>query len=841
MESGNTRALPSASQDKKEIVLNLFAVLLSAILVAQPVAKTTTNKTAQTPNQPVLVTVDASSEVRSGQPAQAQPQGGSAVGITVGQPPFGFNVIPNSTRRIFATVTNGSTNQVSWALKSGTATISSNSGSWIDVVAGNTGTSCSFTGTGATGYGVTSSTQFTIEATAVDDVTKKADITFNVCNPTVQVSTIPFYRTLYANQMADVQSLILGAVDQTVHWAITSQPSGGDGGLSDSTSRDTVFSATVPGRYTLTATSNADPRQTSTSIMYVTGHRMPYRVTPNQTVPVDCTVDPSMLGTVYEVGPSQTFKTLASIPFPTIMPGSTVRIHNEDTSGTNPTTYHEYFQISQPAAPDQPVRVCGVPDSRGNLPVLDGANARGRSDASDYSGGLGVVDIMSSSNWSYWPAYTGVSNIVVEGLSIRHAYPTYNYVTPEGATTAWSTFGSCIRVQEVHNAAFVGNDLGFCGNGIFSEFTGGSWGTSSFNLLIDGNNLHDNGVVGDTHEHQLYLQAWGEVVQFNRIDNYTAGASGSNLKSRGIQDVIRYNYFGDGAARDMDLGDVQDAPEFMSFEGLLGGGAGSSKAVYPAQNYPADTVAAWQEAWNWHFAYGNIYQNSSSGVPIHFAMDASGGETARKGSLFWYNNTFYETVCSTCSGQQWTLFDTSAGGGSLDAQVEFQNIQAYNNIIWLDDPTRPVFNWNDYDAFIGTAGKNLMTANWGSNDMTDGGSGTGWATTTTPWGVGIFYQNATEMSLHLTGFNSSNLLTTSSIPFDPNTWTLKGNQAGSASIPSAACEMPVRFAFLPSLSYAVPRIASPNLGATDTATQTATEMNAIAAGAKYNTRYSNCR
>jgi hypothetical protein len=31
------------------------------------------------------------------------------------------------------------------------------------------------------------------------------------------------------------------------------------------------------------------------------------------------------------------------------------------------------------------------------------------------------------------------------------------------------------------------------------------------------------------------------------------------------------------------------------------------------------------------------------------------------------------------------------------------------------------------------------------------------------------------------------------------------------------------------------------MGATDTATQTATEMNAVAAGAKYNTRYSNCR
>ena len=39
----------------------------------------------------------------------------SQIGISVAQPAAGFNVIPGSLRRIFATVTNGSTNQVTWA------------------------------------------------------------------------------------------------------------------------------------------------------------------------------------------------------------------------------------------------------------------------------------------------------------------------------------------------------------------------------------------------------------------------------------------------------------------------------------------------------------------------------------------------------------------------------------------------------------------------------------------------------------------------------------------------------------------------------------------------------
>jgi len=80
--------------------------------------------------------------------------------ITVAQPQIGFNVIPGSTRRIFATVTNGSTNQLTWAVKSGSAQISANTGSWTDVTAGAAGSACLLS---KSGNPVTSATQFTIE------------------------------------------------------------------------------------------------------------------------------------------------------------------------------------------------------------------------------------------------------------------------------------------------------------------------------------------------------------------------------------------------------------------------------------------------------------------------------------------------------------------------------------------------------------------------------------------------------------------------------------------------------------------------------------------------------
>lgn len=792
--------------------MNVFAIFLAAMFVMHPGGYTKASE-AVTPSGPVS--------------------------ITVGEPYYHFNVIPNSTRRIFATVTNGASNQVTWRVKSGSATLGSTSGLWVDVTAGTKGSTCSYTPANAQGqYGVTSSTTFTIEATATDDVTKVSDVTFNVCNPSVSVSVVPFYRALYVNQPADVQSFILGAVDQTVHWAITSQPKGGDGKLSDSTLRDTVFNATVAGRYILTATSNADPSKSSTAIMYVTGNRMAQKVRPNQTEPVDCTVDPAMLGTVYEVGPSQAFKTLASVPFPTMVPGSTVRVHNEDKTGLHPTEYHEYVQISQQATQDQPFRMCGVPDEAGNLPVIDAANAKGRSDTSAYAPPYGVITLHSSSNWNYWPNYTAAANVVVEGFHIRNARTGTSYVAPDGTTAQWQDYSAGLRINQGHNTVFVGNDVENCGQGGFSAFNeGASYGDTDFNVLWEGNHFHSNGAVGSYLSHQLYLQSWGQVIQFNRIDDYEAGAQGSNLKSRGIQDVIRYNYMGPGAQRQMDLVDVSDATGEMSFAGFLWDGPTSAHALYPNDLYPADLIAAEQEAYHSHFVYGNIYLDKS-GVPIHFSEDQDGGEGSRKGSLYWYNNTFHYMLCAECTGQSWTLFDTSSGGGNFSPHVEYQTIQLFNNIIWMDDPTKPIFEWNNFTAFIGVAGKNLINSNWGSNNQTAGaGLGSGWNTNVNS----LAYQGATNIGMHLTGFNSTNLVPITSMPFDANTYILNSTQAASTAVPSAVCEMPVRFTYLPSLSYAVPRMATPNIGATDTSAQTATEMNLVAGTGRYSSRYSNCR
>ena len=739
--------------------------------------------------------------------AGAPPISNSPVTITIGHPQFGFNVLPGSTRRVFASTSDHTTSNLVWKVKSGDAKLSFTSGLWTDVTIGPKGSSCRFTGNARSGFGVASDTQVVVEASQANFPSQTAEVTFNVCDPAVAVSVVPFYRTLYAGQSADVQSLIMGSVNQDVTWTVASQPAGGDGKLNDADKRDTVFSATVKGRYTLVATSVADPKQSSSAIMFVTGDPMPYPVTANLTEPVDCTVDPALKGKVYDVGPSQPFKTLNSVPISKMKPGSTVRLHNEDTTGTSPTTYHEYIQISEPARPDQPFRLCGVPDATGHLPIMDADHATGNRDFSPYSGGFGIITIHAKDNHGNYPNYSGPAWIAIEGIEVRNAKTGFDFTAPDGTPGKWTDGSAGIRIFESKNTSIVGVDIYNNGDGAFSDFNATSgWGASSSNALWEGSNIHHNGALNSYLSHQMYLQLWGEVVQFNRIDDYLPGSGGSNLKSRSVQTIIRYNYFGDGSARQMDLVDPQDSGTYHTFGGYLGNGYHANN---PDDKFTADLLAAVQEAWNSHFVYGNIYFNQATTTsPIHFSYDTSPDESARKGTLYWYSNTFYEKLCPDCNGQVWTLFDTLGSGGNVSPQVEVDNVSLANNLVVMDDPSRPIFHWNNHVNFIATAnGGNYVTEGWNETIL-----GKGWKL---DYALDAAYQGAADVASHVYGFNTKNVTPVRGVPFNPSTWIPTHRLPASRDLPPTMQEMPVRFSYMPALSYAIPRAATQDAGAVD--------------------------
>jgi hypothetical protein len=632
-----------------------------------------------------------------------------------------------------------------------------------------------------------------LTARSKEDPNQAASITVNVCYPEVQVHVVPFYTTLYSGQNADVQAFVWGAADRDVTWAIVSMPKGGDGLLMDSANQDTVFSATVACRYTLAATSVADHSKTNTATVYVTGHAMPYQVTPSKTMPVDCTVDPALKGITYEVGPSQAYKTIQSVPWAALKEGSTVRIHNEDTTGTSPTTYHEYFQLTTHASRTQPVRVCGLPDSKGNLPVIDASNSTGRPEVSPYSAGYTPVGI-GATGWAgvYTAEWSGPQGLIVEGLRIQNVKPAYKYTDPTGAkVAAWIQGAACIRLFRSMDTVVRGIDADNCSNGFMSDFNANNGFAAISDTLYEGNHLHHSGDVGSYGEHQLYIQGWNEVVQFNLIDEYQNGAQGSNFKGRGFPEIVRYNYFGDGAARQLDLVDNQDAGPFTTFEGYLSGGENSYLRLYPKDIYTADLLAAAVEAHHDDYVYGNIMVNNQAAVPIHYSTDHGSGENDRLGTLYFYNNSFYELACNGCPNYRWTLFDTSAGGGNDYPEIEWPQIQVHNNAIWMDSPKAPIFFWNNRTTEFTIFGKNVINSNWGSGKMS-GGDETGWA----PGASEYAFQGASNVA-DTNGI--SNLIPVKTAPFNLTTFApARVLVNAGAGVPRSAAGLPVRFQYGPS-------------------------------------------
>jgi len=712
------------------------------------------------------------------------------ISIAITQPAYGFNVLPGSIRRIYAAVTNGKTNAVSWSVTGG-ATLSSRTGNWIDVTAPAVGSSCSINGDEKS-YTVTSSARFKLTASSQENPGATASILINVCKAVVQVDVVPFYATLYSEQKADIQAFVWGSANRNVTWKITSQPSGGDGKIDDTGNEDTAFSASVAGRYTLTATSLADPSQANTATVYVTGHKMPYQVTLSKTMPVDCTVDPALSGESIDVGPSQKHKTIQSVPWPSLKPGSTVRIHNEDTSGTSPTTYHEYFQLTTQAARTQPVRVCGVPDSSGNLPVIDAGDSTGRSDVSSYSAGYAAIGI-GATGWAgpYVGAkWNGPQYLIVEGLKVQNAKPAITYTTPSGvARTAWNRAAACVRLFRSMDTAVRGIDAYNCGNGLMSDFNAGNGFAAVANTLYEGNHLHNNGVAGSYLDHQFYIQGWNEVAQFNIVDQYQSGAQGSNFKGRGFPEVVRYNYFGDGAARQLDMIDNQDAGPYTTFEGYLGGSK-PFHSTYPKDTYTADLLGAAAEAHHGDYVYGNTFVNSTAGVPIHYSTDHGSLEDDRIGTLWFYNNSFYEPTCNGCPNWRWSMFDTSGGGGNDFPEIEWPQIQAFNNAIWLGAPTKPYFSWNREANQFTSLGKNVINSSWGTGKMS-GGDGTGLANATSKYAFQGAGNNADTAGI-------ANLIGVSTPPFDLTTFAPMPSLINTGtSMPVSGPNLPVRFQYGP--------------------------------------------
>jgi len=296
----------------------------------------------------------------------------------------------------------------------------------------------------------------------------------------------------------------------------------------------------------------------------------------------------------YNVGPGQPLSTIGAVPWSTLQPGDSVLIH------WRPETYAEKWVIGRSGTAASPITVRGVPGPNGELPVIDGRNAVTPPGLNFWSENRGVIKIGGSNV----PDSTYANFIVIENLEIRSGHPSYTFTDDSGTTQTYSTSASSIFVERGENITVRNCRIYDSANGFF--VASGDDGVSR-NILVEGNYIYGNGVVGSIFQHNNYTAAVNITFQYNRFGPPRAGAPGVNLKDRSAGLVVRYNWI-EGGNRNLDLVDGED-----------------SAIIRNAPEYRKT------------FVYGNILikQDGGNNQAVHYGGDSGTITDYRKGKLYF--------------------------------------------------------------------------------------------------------------------------------------------------------------------------------------------------------------
>lgn len=357
----------------------------------------------------------------------------------------------------------------------------------------------------------------------------------------------------------------------------------------------------------------------------------------------------SNYATVYNVGPGQPLASVGAVPWATLQPGDTVQIHWRAEG------YAEKWVIGRSGTAALPITIRGVAGPNGELPVIDGRNATTPAGLNFWSENRGVIKIGGSNV----PASTSANFIVIENLEIRSGHPGYSFTNDSGGTEAYSTSASSIFVERGENITVRNCRIHDSANGFF---VASSDDGVSRNILVEGNYIFGNGVVGSILQHNNYTAAYNITFQYNRFGPPRTGAPGVNLKDRSAGLVVRYNWI-EGGNRNLDLVDGED-----------------SAIIRNAPEYRKT------------FVYGNILikQDGGNNQAVHYGGDSGTTADYRKGKLYFYNNTLYSTRGGTtvvmrlstneeqCDARN-NIFYNTASGTSLAMLAESGTLALANN------------------------------------------------------------------------------------------------------------------------------------------------------------------
>ncbi len=334
-------------------------------------------------------------------------------------------------------------------------------------------------------------------------------------------------------------------------------------------------------------------------------------------------------GAEYRVGPGQPLATPGAVPWESLQPGDTVLIHWREEP------YRDKWVICGAGTAEAPIRIRGVPDPNGRLPVIDGRDAATRGALNFWGEERGVIKIGGANR----PADTTPAHIIVENLDVRSGRPPFSFTGRNGHTD-YAKNAASIFVEKGDHITIRNCRLHDSGNGLFVS-------PKSNEVLIEGCHVWDNGIEGSIYEHNSYAEAAGITFQFNRYGLLRKGCPGNNLKDRSAGLIVRYNRI-EGGNRQLDLVDAA-----------------------------GDARIARDPRYRKTLVYGNLLierDGEGNNQIVHYGGDSGKKEWYRNGVLYFYHNTVVSTRAGTT-----TLFRLSSADERADCR---------NNILYCTAPGR---------------------------------------------------------------------------------------------------------------------------------------------------------
>ena len=758
-----------------------------------------------------------------------------------------YVVLPGSTRRIWTNVCLGTNAwggtgypaevascayppdiRVTWTVNSGACAMNPSPASIYSVLtvpANATTQVCSITATTVATPPASVTIHVFVVKPAADSNSSSASTALHTCGASgvaTCVHVMPFYEVLYQGQYADLQAYVSGKINMGVTWSV-SPSTGGLSILNGTTNRSLAIKGVSAGTYTITATSTADGTAAGSAKIIVTGNSIAGQTRTSKAIPVDCT--PVGSGTTYEVTDSKTF---AAVPWGALTAGDTVRIHYG--------TYAIPFQIGTSGTATQPIRICGLPDGSGNIPILTGNNA-GPGNVTSAQQPYGLI-VLATNNFAHVNCAIGTGcsqppepdphSIVIEGLKIQSAYSAYNRA---GGAGAWAVGAGSIRIG-ARDVVVRGNEITDSSNGVFCISQATELETSMVRrVTIEGNYIYGNGEVGGFSQHNNYLQGDELLYQWNWVGTVRSGSGGGSVKIRMPYSVVRYNYI-QGSARLLDMVELQDWHDY---------GIPSS---YYADNMPTTTptdplsiadVAVVAEHLQKDYIYGNVFDNNalngnSAAFPIHYFPDVFANRE-KGGTGYFYHNTDREIHDASGAYQGFTELIDSSRVGPLPGV--WPQTRLTNNAIDLECATsncangKPQFSFAvSYQDIIGLD-KNWITTGWDSTTLGAGPSPAWSHCCGSPSnnGASCFQTVCTDSSSSNYISAESNLVAGAVVPFNATTFVpIAGSPLASSAgpLPAEVSDMPPEFTYRPDTQAVTPRTdivsnAPLTIGAADSA------------------------